>query len=752
MNLVVSKGEALMIKFETAKNMYSEITNPYDMTNKDLKTSLGDLFFALGIFCEFIVSFSGYVFGGYHELTIIFIGMIFFALKILLDMDIKKDWLIFLFTGIVGILCYKAQNSALIIRMFLILLAGRNQNPRKVAKLFFIGTGFIMLVVGVLASLGFYNGVTVNGTFRNESETRYCFGFIHPNGFAFFLFRVLVMFLFAYSGMIKWWGYLLSAVIFFPIMYFSKSKIGMAAGLLAYVLVLVTALVKSDRMLKLYYIVGTVALIVISGFTYLSMICYNPIYDETTKQAIGFWEPINNKFFTGRLHGAYDSVRELGVCVWGIDKNIITTEMGFASALISNGAIFVIIYISILFIGFYRLYKKKDKYAMSMVIAGTAYAFAESFLPYVNKNPALMALIGTGLLSRVYFSKNDMDTKNIGNKDKGTKDLNKKTIKLAFVDFWSDFNPRDNYFYNILNEHFNVEISKEPDYVICSCFGQKHHKYRNAVKLLFVGENVIPDFNLYDYAMGFHYIDFEDRYIRFPLYVLYEEQMKLAEKKHTYDDKHYLDKKEFCSFVVSNPDGASVRDEVFEALNKYKRIASGGRYRNNVGGPVKDKMEFIRNGRFTLAIENSSTPGYTTEKILEAFAAETIPIYWGSPRIKEEFNPDAFINVSDYDSYDELVEAVKTIDTDDSKYLEMIKTPIFAKDSMSEIYSGKEYLEDFLVKVFSVSKEEAFRRNMVYYGNKYQNEMSDAHQVLSVVGLYRKVLHTLSKKKKQKLS
>lgn len=33
-------------------------------------------------------------------------------------------------------------------------------------------------------------------------------------------------------------------------------------------------------------------------------------------------------------------------------------------------------------------------------------------------------------------------------------------------------------------------------------------------------ENLVPDFNICDYAIGFHYLDFEDHYFRFPLYLV----------------------------------------------------------------------------------------------------------------------------------------------------------------------------------------------------------------------------------------
>lgn len=75
--------------------------SPKDMAYKDLKTSLGDFLFALGIFCEFLVSFRGNLplIGEPTETAVsnifILLGMLFFSLKIILSMDIKKDWMIF---------------------------------------------------------------------------------------------------------------------------------------------------------------------------------------------------------------------------------------------------------------------------------------------------------------------------------------------------------------------------------------------------------------------------------------------------------------------------------------------------------------------------------------------------------------------------------------------------------------------------------------------------------------------------------
>ena len=78
----------------------------------------------------------------------------------------------------------------------------------------------------------------------------------------------------------------------------------------------------------------------------------------------------------------------------------------------------------------------------------------------------------------------------------------------------------------------------------------------------------------------------------------------------------------------------SGRDELFEYLSQYKLVDSGGRHKNNIGGSIDDKFLFQQQYKFSIAYENSSTPGYTTEKIIQALAAGTSePIYWGNPEI-----------------------------------------------------------------------------------------------------------------------
>lgn len=78
--------------------------------------------------------------------------------------------------------------------------------------------------------------------------------------------------------------------------------------------------------------------------------------------------------------------------------------------------------------------------------------------------------------------------------------------------------------------------------------------------------------------------------------------------------------------------------------------------------------------KFTIAFENSSSNGYTTEKLIHPLRSFSIPIYWGNSLVTKDFNPKAFINCNDYDNdFDAIIERVKELDNNPDKYLAMLR-------------------------------------------------------------------------------
>ena len=295
---------------------------------------------------------------------------------------------------------------------------------------------------------------------------------------------------------------------------------------------------------------------------------------------------------------------------------------------------------------------------------------------------------------------------------------NKRVVKINFAGFWRDLDPESNFFTNILKKKFEVEISDDPDYLFCSVFSHRFVKYENCIRIFFSGECQTPDFNLFDYGMGFDYLDFSDRYFRVPLYLLYgKKMMENAESRGGMREKPvYKDK--FCSFVYSNQNADPIRGRFYRMLSEYRTVNSGGRFMNNVGGMVENKLNFEAEHRFSIAFENGSYPGYMSEKIFQAFAAGTIPIYWGDRFAGRTINKKAYIDVNSFKDIDDAIEYIKGIDSDQSEYIRMLSEPVFAEGYAVDKHLEK--TEEFLFHIFDQGKDEAFRRNRTFRGRNYE--------------------------------
>lgn len=316
--------------------------------------------------------------------------------------------------------------------------------------------------------------------------------------------------------------------------------------------------------------------------------------------------------------------------------------------------------------------------------------------------------------------------------------MGKKQVEIKFVDFGKN-TFREDLIIRILSKRYDVVLSEKPDYLFYSVFSDSHLKYENSVRIFVTTENLSPDFNMCDYGIGYEFMEYGDRYLRFPIYCFdgYSEMFKKCLIKHQNIDQGVLkEKTDFCSFVYSNADADPFRIDLFEAINRYRDVDSGGRYMNNIGRPegVVDKLQFQYAHKFSIACENSSHAGYTTEKLVEAFAAKTIPIYWGDPVVERVFNERAFINAFRYESLDELVSEIERIDGDDDAYLEMLRQPavLCETDMHNQMVSN---LERFLFSIIDQPLEHAYRRNRVFWGMAYYQKQKRWKRAFDILTL-----------------
>ncbi|GAA8530792.1 glycosyltransferase family 10 [Helicobacter pylori] len=309
----------------------------------------------------------------------------------------------------------------------------------------------------------------------------------------------------------------------------------------------------------------------------------------------------------------------------------------------------------------------------------------------------------------------------------------KPPLKIAVANWFGDVKEfKASVLYVILKQRYKIILHSNPnepsDLVFGSPLGSARNilSYQNTKRVFYTGENEVPNFNLFDYAIGFDELDFNNRYLRMPLYYAhlhykaelvndttspYKLKALYTCKKpsHKFKENHpnlcavvnnESDplKRGFASFVASNAN-APIRNAFYDALNAIEPVTGGGSVKNTLGYKVENKNEFLSQYKFNLCFENSQGYGYVTEKIIDAYFSHTIPIYWGSPSVAKDFNPRSFVNVCDFKDFDEAIDYVRYLHTHPNAYLDMLyENPLNTLDGKAYFYqdlSFKKILDFF---------------------------------------------------------
>ena len=280
----------------------------------------------------------------------------------------------------------------------------------------------------------------------------------------------------------------------------------------------------------------------------------------------------------------------------------------------------------------------------------------------------------------------------------------KQKVRINFVDFWPP-NTREgilrNPLYKILSHRFDLELVEKPDFLLYSNVGKRFLKY-NCVRIYYEGENIRPNFDECDYSFGYDY-PINDRGYRLPLYRLYFSLFDELRRRRLGDDDYPRGERKFCNFLYTK--NAQDRTAFFHQLQAYKPVDSGGRLLNNLGYRVEDTLDFMRQYKFSISFENGCYPGYTTEKIEQALVARTVPIYWGNPLIDLDFNPEAFINCHDYDSFEDVIERVREVDANDDLYHAYLEASPFPNNAINDSVKEENILDRF-EQIFSNPRTE----------------------------------------------
>lgn len=326
----------------------------------------------------------------------------------------------------------------------------------------------------------------------------------------------------------------------------------------------------------------------------------------------------------------------------------------------------------------------------------------------------------------------------------------KKVIKINFRNCGGDLNPENNFFTNLLRRTYDVIIDDNPDLIFYSVYPESpkdqkdlskkgdsirkispelyimtrkiysgvknilhkekevQHPTEDAIKIFYSSEKIKPDMSKCDFAFS----DCPEEEINHPNHTrllphlltdfLFKDEKELPFKREVDFQKIKNEKTKFCNFLYFQD--VSLRNKFFSRLSKYKKIDSPGRCMNNMPsignyksakgsrGSInwaQEKLDFIKDYKFTIAFENEIAEGYTTEKLVHPLLVNSIPIYFGNKKVGRDFNEKCFINYHDFKSMKDLINHIIEVDTNDELYKEYIEQPIF-KDKKQHYFNSRE--------------------------------------------------------------
>jgi len=274
-------------------------------------------------------------------------------------------------------------------------------------------------------------------------------------------------------------------------------------------------------------------------------------------------------------------------------------------------------------------------------------------------------------------------------------------IHVFFNKFWPGFTEKTDimdctFFVQLLEKTYQapIHVVNHPDnasVLVESIFG--NYSYLNYKKwratILYTGESDYANtqnVDKYDCVLGFE--ETHANFVKCPLFVIFLITNIHIMKEIENTDRPIPDEipPNFASIILSNAYHGKERLNFYNTVKKEMPVFSGGKYDNNVAFVVpgsynsNDMVDFYRRGKFAITMENNDKPYYITEKLVNGIRAGVIPIYWGSSRVTEFFNPSRFIHLSKEPTKEEVSGIITRMkDMTNEEFINIIREPVLIR-------------------------------------------------------------------------
>ena len=200
----------------------------------------------------------------------------------------------------------------------------------------------------------------------------------------------------------------------------------------------------------------------------------------------------------------------------------------------------------------------------------------------------------------------------------------------------------------------------------------------------------------------------DSNYIRFPLWITflfspdstYEE---IKDRINCINNRQVSTNREGTALIASHDQFGS-REYIYNDLKDVVDIQCAGKWNHNTD-LLRDKygdgkIDYLFYKKFNICPENVDASGYVTEKLFDAFAAGTIPIYQGDGNNPEPkvINRNAVIFWNfESGNNEENIKLISKLDSDDDLYREFMMQPVFKEGAAEVVWSYFERLKNGLM-------------------------------------------------------
>jgi hypothetical protein len=264
--------------------------------------------------------------------------------------------------------------------------------------------------------------------------------------------------------------------------------------------------------------------------------------------------------------------------------------------------------------------------------------------------------------------------------------------KLCVVNFWDGAFDGDFFEFFFREALGGFEYTHNPhtaDLIVSSVFGHVQTDPKKTIQ--YIGENMRPSYIHYDYSLSFDYDTYGGRNFRLPLWYArlawpgFEQKPRRPNShNHGYEPlipiypltkQRTLDmskKDKFCAMIAGNPEG--LRVNLYNSISKYKLVDG---YGNMFGRSLRNsKFDILPDYKFCLCPENSVYDGYVTEKLIDAYAGGTVPIYSGTLSVDTDFHEGAYLNYMNTKDLSWFVQTIQAYDESMELYESMYNRPL----------------------------------------------------------------------------